>query len=82
MPNIAVVGAQWGDEGKGKIVDRLSERFDVVVVVSVDEHCSIVDVGKLESHVSLSRLGAMLPRVGLLGVVERETLRSMPRCVG
>ena len=30
MPNIAVVGAQWGDEGKGKIVDLLCERFDVV----------------------------------------------------
>jgi adenylosuccinate synthase len=30
MPNIAVVGAQWGDEGKGKIVDLLSERFQVV----------------------------------------------------
>jgi adenylosuccinate synthase len=31
MANVAVVGAQWGDEGKGKIVDWLSERADVVV---------------------------------------------------
>jgi adenylosuccinate synthase len=31
MPNIVVVGAQWGDEGKGKIVDWLSARADVVV---------------------------------------------------
>ena len=30
MPNIAVLGAQWGDEGKGKVVDLLCERFDVV----------------------------------------------------
>src|SRR3990172_8631902 len=30
MANIIVVGAQWGDEGKGKVVDILSERFDVV----------------------------------------------------
>jgi adenylosuccinate synthase len=30
MANIIVVGAQWGDEGKGKVVDFLSERFDVV----------------------------------------------------
>ena len=30
MANIAVIGAQWGDEGKGKVVDLLSERFDVV----------------------------------------------------
>ena len=27
---IVVIGAQWGDEGKGKIVDLLAERFDVV----------------------------------------------------
>lgn len=31
MANVVVVGAQWGDEGKGKIVDWLSERADVVV---------------------------------------------------
>ena len=31
MKNVAVVGAQWGDEGKGKIVDWLSHRADVVV---------------------------------------------------
>ncbi len=31
MTNVAVVGAQWGDEGKGKIVDWLAERAEVVV---------------------------------------------------
>ena len=31
MANVTVVGAQWGDEGKGKIVDWLSHRADVVV---------------------------------------------------
>ncbi|MGH6617510.1 adenylosuccinate synthase [Sphingomonas sp.] len=31
MANVAVIGAQWGDEGKGKIVDWLAERADVVV---------------------------------------------------
>jgi adenylosuccinate synthase len=31
MTNVVVIGAQWGDEGKGKIVDWLSERADVVV---------------------------------------------------
>ena len=31
MANVAVIGAQWGDEGKGKIVDWLSSRADVVV---------------------------------------------------
>ena len=31
MTNVAVIGSQWGDEGKGKIVDWLSERADMVV---------------------------------------------------
>ncbi|NCP12332.1 MAG: adenylosuccinate synthase [Sphingomonadales bacterium] len=31
MANVAVIGAQWGDEGKGKIVDWLASRADVVV---------------------------------------------------
>src|ERR1700678_2849368 len=31
MANVVVVGSQWGDEGKGKIVDWLSEKADIVV---------------------------------------------------
>ena len=31
MSNIVIVGTQWGDEGKGKIVDWLSEKADLVV---------------------------------------------------
>ena len=31
MSNVTVVGAQWGDEGKGKIVDWLSNEADIVV---------------------------------------------------
>ena len=31
MTNVAVIGSQWGDEGKGKIVDLLSEQADAVV---------------------------------------------------
>ena len=31
MKNIVVVGSQWGDEGKGKIVDWLSDQADVVI---------------------------------------------------
>src|SRR6266481_3391065 len=30
MANLIILGAQWGDEGKGKIVDLLSDRFDIV----------------------------------------------------
>jgi adenylosuccinate synthase len=31
MPSIVIIGAQWGDEGKGKVVDLLSEKVDIVV---------------------------------------------------
>ena len=31
MPGIAIVGAQWGDEGKGKVVDLLAEHADAVI---------------------------------------------------
>ena len=31
MPGVVVVGAQWGDEGKGKVTDLLAERADVVI---------------------------------------------------
>src|SRR5215475_2759979 len=31
MPNVVVVGAQWGDEGKGKVVDLLTQHAEVVV---------------------------------------------------
>ncbi|HEY1449533.1 MAG TPA: adenylosuccinate synthetase, partial [Solirubrobacteraceae bacterium] len=31
MPGIVIVGAQWGDEGKGKITDLLAEQVDAVV---------------------------------------------------
>ena len=31
MANVVVVGTQWGDEGKGKIVDWLSSRADIII---------------------------------------------------
>ena len=31
MSNVVVVGAQWGDEGKGKVVDLLASRADLIV---------------------------------------------------
>ena len=30
MPNVVVIGAQWGDEGKGRIVDLISEKVDII----------------------------------------------------
>ena len=31
MPGVVIVGAQWGDEGKGKVVDLLAEQADLVI---------------------------------------------------
>ena len=33
MKNIIILGSQWGDEGKGKIVDLFSEPFDIVATL-------------------------------------------------
>jgi adenylosuccinate synthase len=48
-----VVGAQWGDEGKGKIVDLLSEQYDVIVRCAGGAnagHTLVVDGKKLVTH--------------------------------
>lgn len=53
MSNIIVVGAQWGDEGKGKIVDYLTEGSDVVVRAAGGNnagHTVITDTGKYILH--------------------------------
>ena len=31
MPVVAIVGGQWGDEGKGKVIDMMAEKADAVV---------------------------------------------------
>ena len=53
MPSIVVVGAHWGDEGKGKIVDMLSQSADMVVRYSGGDnagHTVINDLGKFGLH--------------------------------
>ncbi len=88
MANVAVVGAQWGDEGKGKIVDWLSERADVVVRFQGGHnagHTLVID-GKVYK---LSLLPSGIVREGTLSVIgngvvvdpwalleEMETLRG------
>jgi len=68
MANVAVVGAQWGDEGKGKIVDWLSERADVVVRFQGGHnagHTLVID-GKVYK---LSLLPSGIVRPGKLSVI-------------
>ena len=54
MPAIAVVGAQWGDEGKGKIIDMLAEKARVVVRYSGGDnagHTVINSAGEFALHI-------------------------------
>ena len=94
MANVVVVGSQWGDEGKGKIVDWLSERADVVARFQGGHnagHTLVID-GKVYK---LSLLPSGIVRPGKLSVIgngvvvdpwhllkEIETLRSQGVTVG
>ncbi len=53
MPAIAVVGAQWGDEGKGKIIDMLAQKASLIVRYSGGDnagHTVINDMGEFKLH--------------------------------
>lgn len=68
MTNVVVVGSQWGDEGKGKIVDWLSERADVVVRFQGGHnagHTLVIDGVKYK----LSLLPSGVVRKGKLAVI-------------
>lgn len=79
MSVVAVIGAQWGDEGKGKIVDMLADRADVVVRFqggSNAGHTVVNEKGRFALH--LLPAGALDPRViSVIGngvVVDPEVL--------
>ena len=68
MGNVVVVGAQWGDEGKGKIVDWLSERADVVVRFQGGANAGhTLVVGNVEYKLSLLPSGVVRP--GKLSII-------------
>jgi adenylosuccinate synthase len=68
MGNVAVVGAQWGDEGKGKIVDWLSERADVVVRFQGGANAGhTLVIGNIEYKLSLLPSGVVRP--GKLSII-------------
>src|SRR5215472_14387768 len=88
MGNVVVVGAQWGDEGKGKIVDWLSERADVVVRFQGGHNAGhTVVIGNVEYKLSLLPSGVVRPgKLSIIGngvvvdpwalVGEIETMRA------
>jgi adenylosuccinate synthase len=68
MANVVVVGAQWGDEGKGKIVDWLSERADVVVRFQGGHNAGhTLVIGNNTYKLSLLPSGVVRP--GKLGII-------------
>jgi adenylosuccinate synthase len=68
MGNVVVVGAQWGDEGKGKIVDWLSERADVVVRFQGGHNAGhTLVIGNVEYKMSLLPSGVVRP--GKLSII-------------
>jgi adenylosuccinate synthase len=84
MGNVAVVGAQWGDEGKGKVVDWLSERADVVVrfqgghnaghtlvIDGVTYKLSLLPSGVVRGKESIVGNGVVIDPWALLAEIER-----------
>ena len=69
MANVAVIGSQWGDEGKGKIVDWLSERADIVVRFQGGHNAGhTLVIGERTYKLSLLPSGVVRPgKVGVIG---------------
>ncbi len=68
MANVVVVGAQWGDEGKGKLVDWLSERADIVVRYQGGHNAGhTLVIGNQTYKLSLLPSGVVRP--GKLGII-------------
>ena len=73
MANVAVIGTQWGDEGKGKIVDWLSERADIVVRFQGGHnagHTLVID----RKEYKLSILPSGIVRTGKLSIIGNGTV--------
>jgi adenylosuccinate synthase len=84
MANVVVVGSQWGDEGKGKIVDWLSEQADIVVrfqgghnaghtlvIDGVTYKLSLLPSGVVRNKLSVIGNGVVLDPRALLAEIDR-----------
>ncbi len=68
MSNVIVLGAQWGDEGKGKVVDLFSERFDIVARYQGGHNAGhTVFIGEKKFVLKLIPSGILRP--GVLAVI-------------
>jgi len=80
MSNVTVIGSQWGDEGKGKIVDWLASRADVVVRFQGGHNAGhTLVVGNQVYKLSLLPSGVVNGKLGIIGngvVVDPQALLS------
>jgi adenylosuccinate synthase len=68
MANVAVIGAQWGDEGKGKVVDWLASRADIVVRFQGGHNAGhTLVVGNQVYKLSLLPSGLVRGKLGVIG---------------
>lgn len=68
MANVTVIGAQWGDEGKGKIVDWLASRADIVVRFQGGHNAGhTLVVGDQTYKLSLLPSGVVRGKLGIIG---------------
>ncbi len=68
MANVTVIGAQWGDEGKGKIVDWLASRADIVVRFQGGHNAGhTLVVGNQTYKLSLLPSGLVRGKLGIIG---------------
>jgi len=78
MANVTVIGAQWGDEGKGKVVDWLASRADIVVRFQGGHNAGhTLVVGNQTYKLSLLPSGLVRGKLGIIGngvVVDPEAL--------
>ena len=78
--NVAVIGMQFGDEGKGKIVDYLASDFDIIARYcggSNAGHTVVIENKKFKLHLVPS--GALRGKIGVLGngmVIDLQVLRE------
>jgi adenylosuccinate synthase len=78
MSNVAIIGAQWGDEGKGKVVDWLASRADIVVRFQGGHNAGhTLVVGNVTYKLSLLPSGVVRGKLGVIGngvVLDPEAL--------
>ncbi len=68
MKNLTIVGAQWGDEGKGKIVDHLCNKFDVVLrFQGVHNAGHTIIIGKEKFILSILPSGLIRNKLSIIG---------------